>query len=299
MARVGRDLSHDEGLGPPSLPQARSDTDADLASRSGVGADCSDHIDQAADSRTHNRAQEREPSQPLDESDMKTLTDIGTFRALAFEDLARHRYSGDLDETRKHLATLTRQGLVRSRTTYPERAVYVTLTRAGHQQVSARSEPENPSQRLYYGFVKVREARHDAALYRLYHQETARIEHMGGRVRRVILDFELKQSINRRLAKLKSLPGTEQIHDKHQIAQDHGLTLVKGKIPLPDLRLEYEGPDQQLAKVDLELVTSHYHHHNLVAKAQAGFAMYAFAEDAARLRPAMQDPEIMQDILSL
>ena len=75
--------------------------------------------------------------------------------------------------------------------------------------------------------------------------------------------------------------------------------MVKGKILLPDLRLEYEGPDQQLAKVDLELVTSHYHHHNLVAKAQAGFAMYAFAEDAARLRPAMQDPEIMQDILSL
>jgi hypothetical protein len=27
--------------------------------------------------------------------------------------------------------------------------------------------------------------------------------------------------------------------------------------------------------------------------------MYALAEDAARLRPAMQDPEIMQEILSL
>ena len=49
----------------------------------------------------------------------------------------------------------------------------------------------------------------------------------------------------------------------------------------------------------MELVTNHYHHHNLATKAQAGFAMYAFAEDAARLRPAMQDPEIMQDILSL
>ena len=299
MARSGRDPSHDEGPGPPSLSQFRSDIEVDLASRSGSGAGGNDHNDQAADGRTHDRAQEREQSRSLDESDMKTLTDIGTFRALAFEDLARHRYGGNLDETRKHLATLTRQGLVRSRTTYPERAVYVTLTRAGHQQVSARSEPGNPSQRLYHGFVKVREARHDAALYRLYHQEIARIEHMGGRVRRVILDFELKQSINRRLAKLKSLPDAEQIQDKHQIAQEHGLTVVKGKIPLPDLRLEYEGPDQQLAKVDLELVTSHYHHHNLVAKAQAGFAMYALAEDAARLRPAMQDPEIMQDILSL
>ena len=68
---------------------------------------------------------------------------------------------------------------------------------------------------------------------------------------------------------------------------------------MPDLRLEYEGPDQQLTKVDLELVTGHYHRGNLAAKAKAGFAMYTFAEDAARLRPAMQDPEIMQDILSL
>ena len=37
----------------------------------------------------------------------------------------------------------------------------------------------------------------------------------------------------------------------------------------------------------------------LAAKAQTGFAMYALPEDAARLRPAMSDPEIMLDILSL
>ena len=37
----------------------------------------------------------------------------------------------------------------------------------------------------------------------------------------------------------------------------------------------------------------------LAAKAQTGFAMYALPEDAARLRPAISDPEIMLDILSL
>jgi hypothetical protein len=46
-------------------------------------------------------------------------------------------------------------------------------------------------------------------------------------------------------------------------------------------------------------VTSHYHRGTLATKAKAGFAMYAFAENAARLRPAMEDPEIMQDIFSL
>ncbi len=166
--------------------------------------------DQTADGRINERPQEREQSQSLDESDVKTLTDIGTFRALAFEDLARHRYEGDRNETKKHLMTLTRQGLVRSRTSYPDGAVYVTLTRAGHRLVTAQSGRTSPSQRLYYGFVKTREARHDAALYRLYQQEVERVERKGGRVRRVILDFELKQSINRRLAKLKSLPDAEQ-----------------------------------------------------------------------------------------
>ena len=37
----------------------------------------------------------------------------------------------------------------------------------------------------------------------------------------------------------------------------------------------------------------------LPAKAKAGFVMYALPEDAARLRPAMSDPEIMQEISSL
>ena len=298
MTRSGRDLSHDESLSSPPLSQSRVEIEAHFASRSGGRAN-GDHNDETTHGQTHDRAQEREHSQSLDEADLKMLTDIGTFRVLTLEDLARHLYRGDLPGAKNHLGILSRKGLVRSRTSYPDHSVYVTLTRAGHRKLTAECERHQPDQKLYHGFVKTREARHDAALYRLYHQELARIEHTGGRVRRVILDFELKQSINRRLARLKSLPEAEQIHNKHQIAQEHGLTVVKGKILLPDLRLEYEGPDRQLAKVDLELVTSHYHHHNLVAKAQAGFAMYAFAEDAARLRPAMPDPEIMQDILSL
>jgi len=77
------------------------------------------------------------------------------------------------------------------------------------------------------------------------------------------------------------------------------LVVVSGKIPLPDLRLEYETPDQQQAKVDLELVSGEYRQSQIADKARAGFTLYASAQDAARLRPAIADPEIMQDILSL
>jgi hypothetical protein len=115
-------------------------------------------------------------------------------------------------------------------------------------------------------------------------------------VERKLLFFAL---VNRRLANVKSLSPQDLTNEKNKIAHEHGLTVVQGKIRLPDLRLEYEGPDQQITKVDLELVTSHYHRDTVATKAKAGFAMYAFAEDAARLRPAMEDPEIMQDIFSL
>ena len=83
------------------------------------------------------------------------------------------------------------------------------------------------------------------------------------------------------------------------MANEHGLTVVKGRIQIPDLRLEYEDRDHNPAKVDLELATGHYRHASLAAKSSAGFKIYASASDAVRLRPAMADPEIMQEIFSL
>ena len=186
------------------------------------------------------------------------------------------------------------------RTTYPDRNVYVGLTRKGRRYIE-HNRPANAASRqvFYHGFVKRREARHDAAIYRLYQRESERITRAGGKINRVILDFELKRSINRELAKIHTLPAEEQLSRRQEIAAAHDLTVVSGKIPLPDLRLEYETPDQQQDKVDLELVSGEYRHGQIADKARAGFTLYALAEDAVRLRPALADPEIMQDILSL
>jgi len=185
--------------------------------------------------------------------------------------------------------------------------VFATVYR-GNRYIE-RNRPANVAARqvFYHGFVKRRQARHDAGIYQLYQRESERITRDGGTVNRVILDFELKASINRELAKIHSLPVEEQLARKHEIAESHGLTVVGGKIPLPDLRLEYEtqsldrslDQDVQQTKVDLELVSGEYRHGQIVQKARAGFTLYASAADAARLRPAMADPEIMQEILSL
>jgi DNA-binding MarR family transcriptional regulator len=208
-------------------------------------------------------------------SEFGVLRDIGTFRSLALEDLTRYRYYGDSIAAKHDLGSLLRSGLIQRRTSYPERSIYITLTRHGHRLLVGSEHKGVTVQRFYHGFVKNREAKHDTALYRLYHQEIERIAKAGGRVRRVVLDYELKRSINRRLAALASLPKSQQERERQEVAEIHGLKVVSGKILLPDLRLEYESPDGEMAKVDLELVTHHYHHDNLLAKAKAGFAMYA------------------------
>jgi hypothetical protein len=74
---------------------------------------------------------------------------------------------------------------------------------------------------------------------------------------------------------------------------------VRGKIPVPDLRIEYETPDQETARIDLELATEHYRFKNIAQKVRAGFSIYARAQDVPNLRRVLEQREITAEILSL
>jgi hypothetical protein len=69
----------------------------------------------------------------------------------------------------------------------------------------------------------------------------------GGRNRRVVLDYEMKKRLYRDLAKLS--PGRASSEQKHLVAERHGLQVVRGKIPIPDIRIEYETRDGERACV--------------------------------------------------
>jgi hypothetical protein len=75
--------------------------------------------------------------------------------------------------------------------------------------------------------------------------------------------------------------------------------VVRGKIPVPDIRIEYEARDGERARVDLELATSHYRGRNLAEKVRAGFSIYAHGEDASKLRRMLDKRELTAEILSL
>ena len=202
--------------------------------------------------------------------------------------------AGQRELADRDVQNLVRQGIARKGTfNGPEANPHelLTLTKRGHRLLRA-NRLASKNQAAYYGFVKPREANHDADLYRLYQKEAARIEERGGRNLRVILDYELKRRINREMARL----GTEA---RPEIAARHGLQMVGNKIPVLDLRIEYETRDGDTTRVNLELVTEHYRGRHLADKVHAGFSLYTPHGEADHLRRVLDQHELTADILSL
>ena len=237
----------------------------------------------------------------LRQSEVHTLTEVGKFRVVAVEDLAKFAYRGDRSRMENDLRGLSHQGLVERRETSvlkKESRQVLTLTKQGERLVRRqRFVPED--QAIYSGLVKPKEASHDADLYRLYHKVADRIEQQGGKILRVQLDYELKEELYRKLGRAQAQEKNEAFHLKQAFAQQLHLPVVDGKVSLPDLRIEYTNQEMEIVRVDLELATDHYHAGHLAEKARAGFQIYARSEDVAGLRRVRDDREIMTEILSL
>ena len=235
----------------------------------------------------------------LRDSEIIALAQIGVFRAINKDDLAQFAYAGDQGRMESDLRTLSHESLIERHTLAGfkgDTPTIVTLTRDG-QTFLRHSRVLPVDQVAYHGFRKHNEARHDAELYRLYQKVASAIVSKGGRNLRVSLDYELKRDLYRDLATLDQ--GKDDPDRKAETAARHGLRVVANKIPIPDMRIEYDVPDLGRAKVDLELATSHYRPRQMTEKAHAGFTLYGHSEDVARLRRILDDREITAEILSL
>lgn len=257
---------------------------------------------QPVPSREHALVRMRGSIYRLSPAELETMYDIGRFRTVAIVDLARHRYRGEIPAMQQDLRALRAQGLVQTRTVWNgpriQNLPVVVLTKLGKEILQRHGSPQ-AGQALYARFVKPNEVRHDAAIYRMFQAECQKIERAGGRVRRVVLDYELKKKVYAPLAKAKALSPSEYAKRQQDVAQQHGLRVIDGKIPLPDLRLEFETRSGELSRVDLELATKHYHARALAQKAQAGFSFYAADGSGAKLSQVLEERDITVAILSL
>lgn len=240
--------------------------------------------------------------QALSERERGTLREIGRFRTIDTEVLLKYRYTGKPAAFQKEIARLQQQGLLvrRSISVGKKRdtLVVVALTKEAARMVRQDSQLP-PDQAIYAGFVKPAEVPHDAAIYGMYHSEAAQIEAKGGKVKRIVLDYELKKEVYSKLARERERGPLEYARSQQEVAAQHGLPIVDGRIALPDLRIEYETPEGDLDHVDLELATEHYHRGHMEAKARAGFKMYGFVSTSRGRRAQWEGQELTATVLAL
>jgi hypothetical protein len=261
-----------------------------------------ERVREVAQQRIRTNYTDRNKSYSLRDSEIHTLSEVGKFRVVAKNDLAEFAYNGDRDRIENDVENLVRQGLAKV-TTIPNieynSTEVVTLTKEGHRMLS-RGQVVRHDQATYHGLKKPREAAHDADLYRLYNKISDEIESRGGRVLRVKLDYEIKDELYSRIARTAKEKGRRPEAVREEVAARYHLKVVSGKIPIPDLRIEYVNEnDNQIQRQDLELATEHYRPRGLSEKARAGFQIYARPEKTSRLRRIRDERELTAAIYSL
>ena len=193
------------------------------------------------------------------ESEARILAIVGTFRVVRADDLQPMRSSRDA--WNGDLRSLVEQGLIETRTIDVNRQsmAVVVLTRSGKALLEAHRRPtEGRQQEFHAGLVKPREIGHDSQIYRLYQAEAAPDRGRGGRVDRVVLDYELKRDYQRFRNRPDRADEARPTRDLEAFAASTGLPIIDDHLELPDLRIEYETADGRLEHRDVELVTPHY-----------------------------------------
>jgi hypothetical protein len=142
--------------------------------------------------RERRPVRERDRVYEINGTEGRMLATVGAFRVVAESDLHDGR-----DDTRKAHQHLAQEGLLRSSPlSSDDRAVVLTdhgrdLLEANRYERGDRLH--EPRQTFWAGLRKPRELTHDAQVYRAYQRAVARLREGGGRVRRVVLDYELKR----------------------------------------------------------------------------------------------------------
>jgi hypothetical protein len=232
---------------------------------------------------------------------MEAMADIGRFRTVDVQDLARFAYRGDQGLMKQDLENLHAQGLVEEKTVFhahKSARKLVTLTGEGLRMVR-KASGFREEQKLYHGFVKPRELDHDADLYKVYQKAANEVRQKGGKPLRVRLDFELKQEINRAKEAARKLSGEERATLLRAVAEENGLRVEGSSIHLPDIQLEYETRDGRIERENLELLSQNYREEGMRTKASAGFKIYARAGEATRIRRALNDSGLVREVLSV
>lgn len=225
------------------------------------------------------RVQSRRRDYDLDGVDVDALATIGAFRVVQEADL---REGVEAGHTRARISRLQEAGLLdRIPLDGPGRDV-VVLTDRGRDLLDGHRllRDDTRSQTFYADLKKPRELSHDTQVYRAFQRAEARIRDQGGRVRRVVLDYELKRDYQRFLqARNRGRADSDGRPDRtaEEVAawaRQHDLPYFDDAVHFPDARIEYENAASDPRHEDIEVVTPHYRGAHAAGAARSGFRRY-------------------------
>lgn len=253
---------------------------------------------------------ERGRSYELNGREGEALATIAAFRVVQMSDVHEMLDHGRGERSaQKSLEHLQDSGLLeRIPMERRDEDVVVATDRGRDLLEGNRREHAGERQQAFYaGLRKPRELTHDVQVYRACRDAEAQIRDQGGRVRRVVLDYELKREYqqflherNRGRADSSGRPDRtpEEIAGW---AKDHDLPCSDdGHVRFPDARIEFEDRDRLEQHRDIEAVTPHYRGAHAAAVASSGFQSYrggVSAQGTGRRGGRAPDPRLAEGFL--
>jgi DNA-binding MarR family transcriptional regulator len=215
-------------------------------------------------------------------SEVRTLATVGSFRVIPRGDLERlsAANSRDVERLREKGLLATTPYMVGSR-----RTTVVTLTREGLALLEEhrRDCRQSDLQLFYAGVARPRELAHDSRLFAAYVETRERLANDGSRVKRVVLEQQLKSQYQRFLQE----PNRGQRHsagllrrDREAVskwAKEQDLPVIRGSVRFPDMRIEYECLDGTRGHEDVEIVTGNYRGAHAWSTKAAGFKCHGYS----------------------
>ena len=240
-------------------------------------------------------------------SEVRILATVGAFRIVPRDELERSSASP------REVERLRQAGLL-STTPYMvgrRRTTIVTLTREGLGVLERyrRDCPDEERQAFYAGLAKPKELAHDSRLFGVYRQAQERLERDGMKVRRVVLEQQMKSDYQRFLQepnRERSRSRREPRRDREAVARwaaERDLPVVNGSVRFPDIRVEYERPDRTIGREDIEVVTENYRGAHAAATAAAGFKCHRYSAPkfggarASTRGGRSRDPRLAEEML--
>ena len=209
------------------------------------------------------------------------LQEVGLYRSASHRDLVEAHFSGNRFAATKGLERLVRSGAMQQHHARgPNGGTFTvyTLTKsgAGLAQRLAVKRGLDPEQRAWAGMVKPREAAHDADVAKACRKEIEALTARGGRLRRILIDAELKGILAKRSETVRAKEGKEEADRARRkaAAELHLPCNDQGHVQIPDAQIQYVDESGNIGRVNVEVTSDQYSGASIQAKSGAGFSMH-------------------------